>query len=133
VHELSIAANLIALAVDAIRADPGTAAAPSLRVEEVTLRLGRLAGVEADSLLFCYDIAARDTPLAGSRLVIEDVPVAVFCPACQAVLELPTIQSFFCPRCGQPTADIRRGRELELATIRLTDTPPGPDGSERPE
>lgn len=132
-HELSIATNLIALAVDAIRSDPGTAAAPGLRVEEVTLRLGRLAGVEADSLLFCYDIAARDTPLAGSRLVIEDVPVAVYCPACQAVLDLPTIQSFVCPRCGLPTADIRRGRELELATIRLTDDPTAQDQAESPE
>lgn len=41
------------------------------RVTAVHLRLGALAGVAPEALLFCYDVAVEGTPLAGSRLVIE--------------------------------------------------------------
>lgn len=122
-HELSIAESLVAIALDALREgmdgdDPATP-----RIDEVCLRVGLLAGVEKDSLRFCYEIVTEGTPLAGSQLVIEDVPVVIYCPACQDEQELPGIQSFLCPRCGRPSSEVRHGRELELATIRLTDQP----------
>ena len=53
------------------------------------LRLGRLSGIVPRALLASYDLACEQTPLEGSRLLIEDVPgperiqvVAVFssCP-----------------------------------------------------
>ncbi|MFO0926023.1 MAG: hydrogenase maturation nickel metallochaperone HypA [Gemmataceae bacterium] len=113
-HELSIAESLVAIALDALREETG-------RVDEVRLRLGRLAGVERESLQFCYEIVTAGTPLAGSRLEIEDVPVVIYCPVCRDELELPGIQSFLCPRCGGPSSQVRRGRELELTTIRLAD------------
>jgi hydrogenase nickel incorporation protein HypA/HybF len=41
-------------------------------VEIVHLKLGALAGVVKDALLFSWDLACADTPIAGSRLAIED-------------------------------------------------------------
>lgn len=113
-HELSIAENLVSAAVAALRGEGLDRA-----VAEVRLRLGWLAGVEKDALLFCYDVVTADTPLAGSRLVIEDRPVVIFCPSCAAEAELPGLQSFLCPTCGRPSSDVRQGRELELVSIRL--------------
>ena len=34
-----------------------------------------------EALLSSYEMASEGTPLAGSRLVFEEVPVVVFCPA----------------------------------------------------
>lgn len=119
-HELSIAETLRATAVEAIRADAeGDQIRPG-DVSEVHLRLGRFAGVAQQSLLFCYDIVTENTILAGSRLVIEELPLVIFCGSCQREVELPGIQSFYCPHCGQPSGDIRQGRELELASIHFT-------------
>ena len=41
---------------------------------------GALSGVVPEALLASYEMACAETPLEGSRLVIEEVPVVVFCP-----------------------------------------------------
>jgi hydrogenase nickel incorporation protein HypA/HybF len=117
VHELSIAVEVVSLALDALR----EAGEPGVAVEEVRLRVGVLSGVEPVALRFCYPLAAEGTPLAGSRLAIEEVPVALFCTACGVEAELAGVQDFTCPRCGRPSNDLRRGRELELVSIRVAD------------
>jgi hydrogenase nickel incorporation protein HypA/HybF len=46
--------------------------------------------VVREALLFSYDVACEGTPLAGSRLVIEEVPVVFFGPACCAEADMLT-------------------------------------------
>lgn len=110
-HELSIAHSLVQTAEEALRGTGIT------RVERVHLKLGALAGVVEDALLFGYDIATEGTALAGSQLVIETVPVIVYCPTCDAEQPLENIQLFRCPVCATPTADVRQGREIELVSL----------------
>ena len=76
-HELSIANNLVTIASEAICSDSESDPEAIGQVSEVHLRLGALAGVVEDALMFCYDIATEGTLLEGSRLVIEAVPVTV--------------------------------------------------------
>jgi Zn finger protein HypA/HybF involved in hydrogenase expression len=38
------------------------------------VRVGDLSGVVADAMSFCFDVTTADTPLAGARLVVEEVP-----------------------------------------------------------
>jgi hydrogenase nickel incorporation protein HypA/HybF len=52
-----------------------------------------------DALLFSYEVACQDTPLEGSRLLIEEVPITVFCPQCKEKRVLESVQSFSCPEC----------------------------------
>jgi hydrogenase nickel incorporation protein HypA/HybF len=112
-HELSIALSLVETAESAAR-DAG-----AVRVDVVYLRLGLFAGVVKDALHFSWDVATEDTLLSGARLEIEDVPVVIHCPTCDADRTLPNIQLFQCPVCGTPTPDIRQGRELELTSIEI--------------
>ena len=90
-----------------------------LQVSAVHLRLGALSGVVKDALLFSYEMACQDTALQGSRLIVEDVPVVVFCPRCQQRRALDSIQSFACPECGAPTRDILQGKELEVFALEV--------------
>jgi len=112
-HELSIALSLIDMASE-------EAERLGVRVEALHLRLGALSGVVREALLFSFDLAAEGTPIAGARLEIEDVPVVVFCPACNGERPLQSLQNFLCPVCGTPTPDVVHGRELELATMEVS-------------
>src|SRR5215470_16255598 len=95
-HELSIAMSMIEMASEEARRRGG------IRVNAVHLQLGPLSGVVKDALLFSYDLACEGTLLAGSRLVIEETPIGVFCHTCRAERTLPSIQKLFCPVCENP-------------------------------
>ncbi len=123
-HELSLAENLVTLAIEALEQGAAGSGMAGPRVDAVNLRVGLISGVEEESLLFCYGIVVEGTPLAGSRLIIHDVPVSIFCRSCQDERELPGIQSFLCPVCGEPSSDVCRGKEMELVSIELFDQSP---------
>jgi hydrogenase nickel incorporation protein HypA/HybF len=69
--------------------------------------------------LFCYEVACQDTPLLGSRLLIEEIPVTVFCPQCKAERVLESVQLFVCPECGTPAGEVRQGKELEIFALEV--------------
>ncbi|HTX75763.1 MAG TPA: hydrogenase maturation nickel metallochaperone HypA [Terracidiphilus sp.] len=112
-HELSIASSVVDAVTESLRAYPG------VRVLEVRLRVGALAAVVEDSLQFCWEIATEGTPLAGARLAVTAIPVTVHCAACGASGELESLQSFCCPKCGEPASDVRGGRELEIESVEI--------------
>lgn len=114
-HELSIATSMIDIAMEEAARRGG------MRVQALHLKLGQLSGVVKDALLFCWEVACAGTPLAGSRLVIEELPVVVYCPACQAERTLPSVQNFCCPTCDAPTFEVLRGRELEVVALEMSD------------
>lgn len=114
-HELSIISSVVDNVIDSLEKYPGA------RVTEVRLKVGALAAVVEDSLQFCYGIATGDTPLEGSRLVVNIVPVTVHCDACGGEGAIESLQSFRCPSCGEPASDVRHGRELEIEAIEIED------------
>ncbi len=111
-HELSIAMGIVEAAME-------EAERRGVQVNAVHLRLGALSGVVKDALLFSYEVACQDTPLAGSKLLVEDLPVIVFCSVCQKEQTLTSVQSFACPDCGSPTMDVRQGKELEVFALEV--------------
>ena len=118
-HELSIAMSIVeGASQEAI--NRGAAS-----VEVVHLKLGALSGVVKEALLFSYHLACEDTLLKGSQLLIEDVPVVVYCPACDGERVLNDISRFCCPTCGTLTPDVVRGRELELVAIEICEQEQG--------
>ena len=114
-HELSIVSSVVETVTESLTAYPGA------RVKEVRLRVGALASVVRDSLEFCYGIATEGTPLEGSMLVVNVLPVVMYCVPCGADVTLEGVQSFRCPQCGEPCSDLRQGRELEIDSIEIED------------
>ena len=90
-----------------------------VQVCAVHLRLGPLAGVVKEALLSSYEMACFDTPLKNSRLVIEDVPIVVYCSKCKAERTLASMQLFCCPECDTPTPDVVHGKELEVVALEV--------------
>ena len=113
-HELSIAMSMVEMAAEEAARRGG------VQVNAIHLKLGQLSGVVKEALLFSYEVACEGTPLEGSRLVIEEVPVVVYCQRCKSERTLATIQQFFCPVCATPTSEIVQGKELEVVALEIT-------------
>jgi hydrogenase nickel incorporation protein HypA/HybF len=111
-HELSIAMSIVEMAQE-------EAERRNVKIDAVHLDLGPLSGVVADALLFSYEMACGGTPLEGSRLVIKEVPIEVYCPACKAPKMLSSMQWFCCPECGTPTPDVIHGKELSITALEV--------------
>lgn len=112
-HELSIALSIIEGAEEEVQRQGGG------RVCVVHLKLGPLSGVVKDALLFSYELACEGTPLCGSALHIEDVPVRIYCPVCAAEREPVSIQRLACAQCGSPAHQVTQGDELEVTALEL--------------
>jgi hydrogenase nickel incorporation protein HypA/HybF len=89
------------------------------RIHRIKLRIGALAGVEAEALAFAFEVVARGTSAEGARLEVEHVPVVCFCEVCDAEFQTAT-WVFECSRCGQLSEVVRQGRELELESLEVS-------------
>jgi hydrogenase nickel incorporation protein HypA/HybF len=114
-HEISIAMSIVDVASDALLREGGG------RVEVVYLRLGPLSGVIKEALLSAYELACENSPVAGSRLVVEDEPLEIDCPTCGSAQEVESIQEMRCRKCGTFSANIVRGRALEVTAMEIVD------------
>ena len=112
-HELSIANSIVEIATQHVQEAGGG------RVSQIHLRIGSLSCVHRDALLFSFDLITADTPLAGAKLQIVELPVVIYCRYCDCLRELPGVQQFRCPHCQTPSADIRQGKELDIDSIEL--------------
>lgn len=112
-HELSIAASMVEIAAETARANGGG------RVAALYLKLGALSGVVRDALEFSWRLAAEGTAVEGARLVIEEVPLVVHCPQCDAERALDSLNRFVCPVCAAATPQIVRGRELQITAVEI--------------
>ena len=83
-----------------------------------------ISGVVKESLLSSYAIASDGTPLKGSSLIVEEIPVLIFCPGCQAQRPVSSIQLFCCAECGSPNSEIVQGREIEVVALEIEEWAP---------
>ena len=89
------------------------------QIHEVRLRIGRLAGVVQEALEYAFEVLRVGTMAAEARLAIDEVPAACWCETCQVEFEAPELLCE-CPTCGGVSAKLRRGRELELASLEIS-------------
>lgn len=114
-HELSVAMSILDVAEEEVERRGG------VQVEAIHIKLGPLSGVVKEALLSAYQLASEQTPFEHARLVIEEVPVVVFCSKCQAERPVHSVQWFCCAECGTPASEVLHGRELQLAALELAE------------
>ncbi len=112
-HELSVALSIIEGAEEEVERQGGG------RVCAVHIKLGPLSGVVKDALLFSYELACDGTALEGSRLVIEDVPLRVYCAVCEGEEAPVSMQQLKCGRCGAPAGKVTQGDQMEVTALEL--------------
>ncbi len=111
-HELSIMESALSQACQQAKAEGAS------RICSIKLRIGALSGVVPEALEFAFEALAPGTMAEGGRLVVEPVPARFRCRACEREFEAGELFSL-CPTCQEPSADLRSGREMELASLEI--------------
>lgn len=89
------------------------------QIHRLRLRVGVMSGVVPEALEFAFQALRPETMAANAVLEIDTVPAASWCAACQS--EFPSEDLIFeCPRCQRPSAELRRGTELELVAVEVS-------------
>jgi len=86
------------------------------RIDRLRLRVGALAGVAPEALVFAFEAMKPQTPAAHAELEIEHVPARLVCRSCHTEFE-PECFPGPCPRCRDWDAEIRQGQELDLVSV----------------
>ncbi|MFJ1969971.1 hydrogenase maturation nickel metallochaperone HypA [Streptomyces sp. NPDC087903] len=118
-HEMSVALAVIDQ-VEQAAAQAGDVTA----VRSVRLQVGELAGVVADSLSFCFELACAGTVLEGAELVTEAVPGRARCTDCAHEWAVGMPPRLGCPECGGTSTDLLAGRELQIVSVHWEDGRP---------
>ncbi|MBW2108403.1 MAG: hydrogenase maturation nickel metallochaperone HypA [Deltaproteobacteria bacterium] len=109
-HEVSVAQGIMKIVEDEA-AKHGMS-----HVTKVHVRIGQMANVVPDALLFAFEGVTQGTLAQGAELDIETVPAKGRCEACGIEFDIEDL-IFFCPRCDGVAAEVVSGKELELTEI----------------
>lgn len=110
-HEVSIVEALIEQVEGEV-----TRAGASGKVTRLALSIGRLSGVQVDSIRFAFELLAPGTLVEGATLEIEEPQAECVCAACDVRTELEEL-CLECPACDSHQISIEGGREMLLQTI----------------
>jgi hydrogenase nickel incorporation protein HypA/HybF len=111
-HELGIANSVL----DAARAEARLR--PEMKLTKIVIRVGDLAGVDRDSLSFCFEALVKDTDMESVELEIERRAQRHRCPRCEREFEVVNFDTV-CPDCGEAMTTFVSGNELELAYLEM--------------
>ena len=109
-HELGITRNIVALVVEAAAGRP---------VQRITVEVGKLSGVMADAVRFCFDVVADGTPVQGAVLDVVEPEGRARCRGCTAEFDAPTLWSACA--CGSRDVTYVRGEELLVKTVEFAE------------
>jgi len=96
-----------------------TRAAGATQIHRFKVRIGSLSGVVPEALRFAFDALKEPSLAAHAELEIEAVPAACWCATCQAEFAVEDLH-YECPRCRRPSGELRRGKEMELASLEIS-------------
>jgi hydrogenase nickel incorporation protein HypA/HybF len=111
VHELSLCRSIYGI-VDKARGDRSVSA--------VHLQVGQLRQVVPDTLTYCWSMITEASPLAGSELDIDHVPVRLDCAACGARTTVEHVLVLTCAGCQSGDITQLTGEEFMVTSIDLS-------------
>jgi hydrogenase nickel incorporation protein HypA/HybF len=111
-HELTLAESIVNTVKKAIQ-DRQQA-----KVQLVRVKIGQLTEIVPDALQFGFESLILDTPLAGAKLEIEQVPIVGKCEQCGHEFTVEEFM-FICPKCFSSNIQLIQGDELEISNIEV--------------
>jgi len=125
-HEYSLAHSLLEGLLEHLATHPAEG-----RIAKVHVRQGELLVLSQEALREAWRILSEGTPVAGSELVIEKVPVKVRCPSCDYEGKVQylaeegwhyAIPILSCPKCGA-RAEVVEGKDLAIVALTVEERP----------
>ncbi|HCW92780.1 hydrogenase maturation nickel metallochaperone HypA [Flexistipes sinusarabici] len=111
-HEVGIAQNILDIAVESALNNKAEI------INKIHVKIGRLAAVENDALLFAFDALKEGTIAANALLKIEDIPIKGRCIDCKHE-DFYDEMFFSCKKCGSYKVELLTGEELNITEIEV--------------
>lgn len=86
------------------------------KVNKISLKVGELSGVMADSLVFAFNAAIKGTIAEKAELMIDIVEAKGICSNCKVEFKIERFNRM-CPECGEFCKEVLSGHELYINTI----------------
>lgn len=109
-HEMSIAEGIVDIVLQTVQEHGASI------VHQVNLEIGRMSGVEPDSLHFCFAAITKGTLAEGARLCIDTTEIEGYCIQCEQTFTVEQYD-FHCPYCKSGMVNLIKGRELRVVSI----------------
>jgi hydrogenase nickel incorporation protein HypA/HybF len=109
-HEFSLATEVIRLA----ELEAEKAAAVS--VQEITIEVGDLSGVEADAFETALGLLSKDSVLDNSTIKIIKTPGKGKCISCDVEFEM-NYRMATCPKCSAFPSEVNGGSEFRVLSL----------------
>lgn len=90
------------------------------RIVRLELTIGRLSGVNPDSIRFAFELLAPGTRVEGATLAIAEPKPTCVCRACATRTDVDELVAS-CPLCASGDIFLEGGQELLLESIELED------------
>jgi len=118
VHELYLTESILKSVVQSLPPP-----VKSEQVQTVRIDVGKLEGVESDTLVFLFNALKSDYNMPRAELAINSIPVVGQCESCRLEfgIEVPL---FICPACGSAQVAVIQGRGLILNEISIDEFNP---------
>jgi len=100
--------------------------------QRIGVRIGEMAAVDPQALLFCYEAITRDTGLHAVQLEIQVCPFRFRCLSCGREFVVRNYETQ-CPQCASAQTECIGGQELELAYLEVEDHGASCAGAKSPE
>lgn len=111
-HELSVANSIVSSLVK-LKTENGFHI-----LNRVKISIGRLSGVNTESLRFALESLRNDTVLGRAFLEIEEKDLRIKCNVCGAETDVRQFD-FKCSSCSESDYDIVSGDTLEISEIEV--------------
>ena len=109
-HETALMQNLITTVAQALENHI------VVRVNRVSLSVGKLSNALPDALLFAFEALTQDGIMKGAELEIEHLPIVARCDACSHEYEADGFP-IVCPVCESRNFTIISGEEVYVQSI----------------
>ena len=109
-HEMSLAEGILQIVEDAAQAQG------FVRVTQLRLEVGALAGVEVEALTFCLDLVLKGSLAEGAEVVLDRRPGEGYCLACSTRVEIGALYDP-CPLCGAFQVQPTGGTEMRVKDL----------------
>ena len=113
-HEMSLALSIVEQTREA------AAREGAVRVLEVEIEVGCLAGVLADSLQFCLEAVGPTSGLPGTVFHITEIVATGDCRVCAATFPADSFLAL-CPACGSDDVAVSGGQDLKIRSLTIED------------
>jgi hydrogenase nickel incorporation protein HypA/HybF len=104
-HELSVAKSILDSALHHAEKNGFK------RILSIHLRIGRLSGIEVESLRFCFEVLSGETIARSADLAVDLVPIRGKCRNCGREFDLEEVD-FVCPGCNNRDIEVVSGTEM---------------------